>query len=407
MLTFKISKIANLLEMQADALLDAADAGQDIMPSGEYLRMSNEALRLWKEAQELKGNTSPPVNLKAPTASAPIEGVLLKCEEQQNQEPTTSAKLIELWIVWENDTFPIVGIKKWEAELVSAFVHLDIPKIKKICEEQKLEKLFDDLATLTHSKVAQILTQTGAIKGEMKETDLEQLLKKYGKKGKEAVKQYFTFWSKAAASSKKENKRSKRGEHIINNGVLKLHRDIMNDFLCHKKIINLGLGTLPFTVVNGKESRIMNDCFHYFRELEREPGKKYNKNTISEVEINIQDILKVHFEQNELYIDGNALIYGKAIQKLREAAVEHMVELYFNPSNKGSHSTQPLREAINFINEWVLYVDQYALTKWRQLNGNGGEATYERARNAVWGMFDGLYDRLGWWINEIRRHGVN
>lgn len=52
-------------------------------------------------------------------------------------------------------------------------------------------------------------------------------------------------------------------------------------------------------------------------------------------------------------------------------------------------------------------MDQQALTKWRQLYGSQGEATYERAKNAVYRMLDGLYDRLGWWIREIRRRRPN
>lgn len=42
------------MEIQADAVLDAAEAGKANMPSGEYLRMANEAKSIWDKAQELK-----------------------------------------------------------------------------------------------------------------------------------------------------------------------------------------------------------------------------------------------------------------------------------------------------------------------------------------------------------------
>lgn len=90
------------------------------------------------------------------------------------------------------------------------------------------------------------------------------------------------------------------------------------------------------------------------------------------------------------------------MELLRREAVQHMVELYNIPSNKGSRYTQPLQETILFINKWLLYVDQKALTKWRRVHGIRGEETYQLAKNEVYSLFDGLYERLYWWISEIR-----
>lgn len=153
------------------------------------------------------------------------------------------------------------------------------------------------------------------------------------------MKQYFTFWSKEAAGTKEKDKRARRGEHIINNGVLNLHRDVVNKFLAKSGITTDGFGALAFPIDDDEESRIMKDCLHYFTPIIRS---------------GIQDKLKVHFEQNELYVDANALLYGRAMDLLRKEAVQHMLELYYNPLNKGSKYTQPLRETIDHINRWIL-----------------------------------------------------
>lgn len=388
------------MEIQADIILEAAEVGKDGMPSGEYLRMANEAKSLWDQAQQIKGAAKPPVDLKAPAASVNAKALAVNADlppctlpkdiPPKVDDQPSEVKLIELWVVWETDTIPIIGIKKWEAELVSAFVHLDAPKMKQICKENELEELFDDLlAILTYKKVAQILLQTGAMKGQTKEVDLIELLKKFGKKGKVAVLQYFAQLKIKATKEKKEDKRPKRGEHIINNGVLNLHRDIINIFLSRSGITSDGLGGLLFPA-DGEESRIIRDCSQYFD---------------SDVARDIQQTLKVHFDQNESYIDANALLYGRTIELLRELAVQHMLHLYWDPLNKGTRHTQPLRATIQSINKELLYVDQNALRKWRQENRS--EFTYMRAKNAVWTMFDGLYDRLGYWIMEIKRRRPN
>lgn len=314
-----------------------------------------------------------------------------KDQSQSQSENNASITVVGTWVLWITDDVFVAGTDKAIVELITAFLIKDNLLLEQICKELSIEPkcIFgEEYAALTFDKIAELALNTQSIFG-LTRKELLELIKKGGKKGRKAVQQFFSDLFQQKDSTKEKDKRSRKGEHVINNGVINVYRDIMEMFLFRSRITRDGLGAL--TKLSKAESQIIRDCTSYFD---------------SKTKTDIQDVLKVFIDQDTAYIDANALFYGMSISVLRESAVDHMMELYFKQTpllNEGSRQTRPLKEIVRAINDNLLYVDQHALSIWLTQKGPSGRRTYERAQCSVESMFDELYEKLSQWIRELRR----
>lgn len=299
-----------------------------------------------------------------------------------------------MWVLWISDDVFVAGTDKAIVELTTAFLVKDISLVERICTELGInpESIFGEkYATLTYEKIAELAfkTQSGC---RISQEDLVELIKKGGKKSLKAVEMFFKDLFKQKNETKEKDKRSQRGEHVINNAVINVYRDIMNMFLFRNGITRDGVGSLNLPN-NYSESQIIQDCDKYFD---------------SKTKSDIQDVLKVFIDQDVTYIDANAFLYGWSINVLRESAVEHMTQLYARETyrfNEGTRVTRSLKNIVSQINEHLLYVDETALSLWLARKGPSGRHTYEKAQRIVERMFDELYEKLSQWVRELKRSG--
>ncbi len=328
---------------------------------------------------------SPPVTVTEVVGAADIPA-----QNEDDQTKTIPLTVVETWVLWLTDKVFVVGTDRAIVELVTAFLLKDISLLEEICKELGIDPKIifgNEYASLTFTKIVELALNTQSIHG-LSQKDFLELIKKTGKKGRKAVQQFFSNLFQQAGKTKKKEKRSKRGEHVINNGVLNVYRDIMGMFLLRSGITRDGLGAL--SRLSNEESQVLRDCTNYFDHRTR---------------TDIQEVLKVFIDEDTAYIDANALLYGSSINILRAFAVEHMMELNGNPRNEGSRYTGPLKETVSTINNNLFYVDQHALSIWITRSGPDGRFIFERARKTVQCMFDELYEKLGQWIRELKRTG--
>ncbi|XP_041927999.1 cyclin-dependent kinase 2-interacting protein isoform X1 [Alosa sapidissima] len=141
-------------------------------------------------------------------------------------------------------------------------------------------------------------------------------------------------------------KRSRRGEHVINNDVIRIYSK----------------------VVDGLGERFQLITLNMDRPLD------------TETEADIMNVLVAHFDEHELYINANAVVYGVYSRELKTALTEFLTE-----------PTQGNRDHVNFIvnhmNVIEAYVDPFAKIKWIR-NQNERGAKYETVRHNVATMFD-------------------
>ncbi|KAM9451756.1 uncharacterized protein Hap1MRO34_021995 isoform 2-T2 [Clarias gariepinus] len=137
---------------------------------------------------------------------------------------------------------------------------------------------------------------------------------------------------------KEELERSTRGEHVFNNGILRFHSGVLAEFVQRHNIRNL---------------------------------RGYNQGTIDELGIHtlpqdtandIQDNMKVHFDDDEFYVNANAVLYGEYCRVLREALLA--VLGHINPGEETQEQRQEVNNIINNMNNFQIYVDQLAKEKW-------------------------------------------
>lgn len=310
----------------------------------------------------------------------------------EGQTEPKSVIVVETWVLWITDDVFVAGTNKEIVELVTAFLVKDIPLLEQICQELNIDPktIFGEYASYTYAKISELALKTGSLFG-MSQEKLVEIIKKGGKKGRQAVRQFFSDLFKQKDKTKEKDERSRRGEHVINNGVINVYRDIIGSFLVRSGITREGLGAL--TRLSTEESQVLRDCTSYFD---------------TKTKTDIRNVLKVFIDENTAYIDANALLYGVSIQLLRESAVKHMLELYYKETlsiTDGSSQTQPLKAIIRTMNDSLLYVDQHALSIWLMRKGLNGRRTYERARITVENMFKELYEKTMHWVKEFKRQG--
>ena len=286
------------------------------------------------------------------------------------------------------DGNPIVGSLSTANDAIVALLNQDLPRCISIFKKIDIEWVFE--RQMTENQIAQFLIQHQAAIG-YDEEELKVILRKRGKSASASITclvynlvAQIKEKAKSAAETNRKSRRSIRGEHVINNNVLSVQRDIIDMFLGARL---------------GKQ----------FGELDRIPAESaiyraYHQPFSIETTQNIREVMVAKFPDDVFYFDTNAVVYGILIYILRHAAKNHMQVLYDERSPRGTVHTASLRTTRFLMNQMRIYVDEYALDYWKTYNG-GSETTFESSRVQVYWMFANLDDQIRIWISELRRFG--
>ncbi|XP_062379673.1 uncharacterized protein LOC134068139 [Sardina pilchardus] len=158
--------------------------------------------------------------------------------------------------------------------------------------------------------------------------------------------------------------RSRRGEHVINNDVIVVYSKVVDLFM-------------------SKRYNLPNDL---------NMTRPLDDNTAAA----IRTELVVHFDEDELYINANALIYGEYIRVLKAALTDFLT----TPTQGNRHKVSVFA---NLMNEEEAYVDPFAKVKWIG-NQNRKRERFETIRDKVATMFnnwDGYFDIVRGKLDEL------
>ncbi len=157
--------------------------------------------------------------------------------------------------------------------------------------------------------------------------------------------------------------RSKRGEHVFNNNILKFHSKVLTEFIKKKSIDTL-------------------QGYDQHQQAVTELGRRtLPQNT----ETDIQTNMVVDFDKDELYVNANAVFYGVYCSALREAMFN--VLKHINPGEVKVDKKQRVNCVIYNMNYHEIYVDQLAKVKWIGNNATK-QARFERVRGEVAHMYN-------------------
>jgi len=286
------------------------------------------------------------------------------------------------------DDIPIIGSISQGNEIIIALLTQDLARCVKICEQIDIQWPFKNI--MTEIEIARLLIENNAVH-EFNEKEVKTIVQKRGKRASAAIQLLYSQLvekveqqKQSAINNKEKSKRSQRGEHVINNSVINVQRDIIDMFLTQR----LGM---PF----GQLTRIPPESAIY---------QAYHHPFTADITNNIRNVMVAHIPNDVFYFDSNAMIYGILIYILRYAAKNHMQFLYDNPGLQGSPQTATLRTTRFLMNQMRVYVDDFALNYWLTYQ-RGNPATYETSRIVVWEMFSDLYDQMKIWIQELKRFG--
>ncbi|MCI4387041.1 hypothetical protein PGIGA_G00069440 [Pangasianodon gigas] len=155
--------------------------------------------------------------------------------------------------------------------------------------------------------------------------------------------------------------RSKRGEHVFNNGILKFHFNVLTDFIQSHGIDNL-------------------------RGYNREAVKELGKQTLPrKTETDIQTNMVVHFVEDEFYVNANGVLYGEYCRALRGALLDVLRRI--NPGDVTEEERQRVNFVIDNMNNLEIYVDQLARVRWIA-NSQDRRDQVEQVRQEVATMYN-------------------
>ncbi|XP_043077218.1 uncharacterized protein LOC122326419 [Puntigrus tetrazona] len=163
--------------------------------------------------------------------------------------------------------------------------------------------------------------------------------------------------------------KSKRGEHVFNNNILKFHSKVLKDFIENKIYNEQAVATLT--------------------------GHTLPPNTAED----IQRHMVVHFE-DELYVNANAVTYGRYCAALRDAMLRVLSRT--DQERVTQNDRQQVNHIINNMNNHQVYVDELAKEEWiRQDRRGARQARFEEVRLQVVNMYEN--DRgLEWCLRVLR-----
>ncbi|XP_059381673.1 uncharacterized protein LOC132116826 [Carassius carassius] len=175
-----------------------------------------------------------------------------------------------------------------------------------------------------------------------------------------------------------ELKRSKRGEHVFNNHILKFHSTVLTDFIQRYNIANRQGYNQPAMDTLGRHT--------------------LTQNSATEIQTN----MVVHFGEDEFYVNSNAVLYGEYCRALRDAMLA--VLGHINPDDVTQQEREWVNVIIDNMNNHAIYVDQLAAGTWIA-NNAARQARFEVVRQQVVTMYN--TDRgLGWCIHILNQVGT-
>ncbi|KAF4098131.1 uncharacterized protein LOC131528938 [Onychostoma macrolepis] len=274
-----------------------------------------------------------------------------------------AAKKDTVWIGFM-DIVPVIGAVREAVELVLALYEGNKAVIKekeKAVENLVKESLIKDVKKLTLSDkpaAAEVDKFSGLrnVREVRKERIIEYMVKG-GKKGtkpptpaeqkerqkrvekiKEGVLEKIRILKPDFNQELKfELGRSKRGEHVFNNNILRFHSKVLTKFREDNN-----------NVLQGCNQQAMNDLGRHTLTLE----------TAKE----IQTEMVVDFGEDEFYMNANAVVYGVYCSALREAMLAVLRRI--NPDDVTPEKKQRVNFIIDNMNNLEIYVDELAKVKW-------------------------------------------
>ncbi|KAA0721417.1 hypothetical protein E1301_Tti023158 [Triplophysa tibetana] len=139
---------------------------------------------------------------------------------------------------------------------------------------------------------------------------------------------------------KEELERSKRGEHVLNNDILKFHSKVLSKFIQDNGIANL-------------------QRYDQIQQEVNELGKHtLSQNTAADIQTN----MVFHFGEDEFYVNANAVMYGVYCRALRDALL--VVLGHINPDDVTEEERQRVNFVIDNMNNYEIYVDDFAKVRW-------------------------------------------
>ena len=294
-----------------------------------------------------------------------------------------TVKFIELDYHVQGKKIKILSSDDRFTNLLISLLEMEINECIKLLKNMGIEWPFDKM--LNTLQVAKILFETGTVGKDYKEKDVEELLKMRGKKAAKAVTKYMT----ALVDTEKDvdKNRHMRGEHVINNGVLKLHKDIIDTFLSRQLRLDfnemIARIRFPFQI-----------------------NTDYNEPVSNEIRKNIETRMVVHFPDDFKYFNANSLVYGIAVQYLKSRCVSHMMQMFNNwpMRGNGTEHSASIRIMAKSMNELEIYVDKQARDAWLIKNPNN-PAIYRQTRSVVVDLFENIYEKLHQWVETLKVNG--
>ncbi len=133
--------------------------------------------------------------------------------------------------------------------------------------------------------------------------------------------------------------RSKRGEHVFNNSILKFHFKVLTDFIQRHHIDNL----------RGYNQQAMDTLGRH----------TLPQNTADDIQTN----MVVHFGADEFYVNANGLLYGVYCRALRDAILA--VLNHINPNDVTQEETRWVQFVIDNMN--ITFKSMW--TNWQRSSG--------------------------------------
>ncbi|XP_046552008.1 uncharacterized protein LOC124261705 [Haliotis rubra] len=267
---------------------------------------------------------------------------------------------MSVWTEWL-DIFPVVGTLQNTVEAISAVCHGAYDLAKENGADAALSLVLDVLTYGTagapdsaHLKVAEKVVMKGIGPKEV----MNAMKGKGGKSGKGGAAQSMKGAGKKPAAtqinikeltnkskkpsdpktSKGEQKKpSHRGEHVINNNVLKVFRTIIDRFAAR-------IGSTAAQLLENKEHTAAYKAYHT-------PLPAATTQSIGHQMV-------AHIREEDQYIDANATAYGAAIKEISDMVVTYMYDYYTNNFYSGPAVDRSIIDLIRLLNNGQLYVDE-------------------------------------------------
>lgn len=188
---------------------------------------------------------------------------------------------------------------------------------------------------------------------------------------------------------------ARRGEHVINNNVLRVYRDIIDGFV--GDVTGMDIQSLVDTGRLSSDSRIVQA---YYQPLPEEFMDLIRNRMVVYVD--------------EEYLDKNSINYGQQIEILRGSVGMYMRSIYENLTSNDRLDSNSFgissweRQVRTIVEDFIAgnyFVDEQALEIWLRKRGND-QNTYDGGHREVVKMFrrliyDGTNDDVIQWVKEL------